>query len=109
MPLTKEITNEQKIHFTLNPKTLTGKPAAIEDLKVTAIDPGENASTVEVDADSKGFTLFSNDLPGDTTFLVDADAQIGEGINDIQDTVTLTVKGANAANLGLVAGDAQPK
>jgi hypothetical protein len=89
---------------------LTGKPAPIESLTVTVVDPGlENLSTSAVDADGKGFTLTSNDNPGDTTFLVDADAKIGEGIENVQDTVTLSVIGANAANLGLVADAPEAK
>lgn len=109
MPLTLSITNEQKIHVKLNPTTLTGKPAPVENIVVTAVDPGANASTVVVDADGKGFTLTSNDNPGDTTFLVDADAAIGEGVEDVQDTVTLSVIGAHAANLGLIADAAEAK
>jgi len=41
--------------------------------------------------------------------LVDADADLGQGVEDVADTITLHVEGAKAVNLGLLAGPAVPK
>ena len=42
-------------------------------------------------------------------FLVEADADLGSGISLIQDLVTLTVAGAQAASFGLTASAPKPK
>jgi hypothetical protein len=41
--------------------------------------------------------------------LVEADADLGAGIETISDTIKLVVAGAKASSLGLVAGAAVPK
>lgn len=102
MPLEVKITNEQKVPITLTPKTDTGKPAKLDGAPVWSVVSGE--STVVPSADGLSADLISSDNPGDTVFLVDADADLGSGVEDLQDTITLTVTGANAKNLGLSAG-----
>lgn len=105
MPLELTITNEQKIPVTLNPTTDAGKPAELED------DPAPKWSVVSGDSqvvaspDGKSAELISSDTPGDTVFMVEADADIGDGVENLVDTITLHVQGARAKNLGLSAGD----
>lgn len=107
MPVAIKITNEQKINVTLSPKTDTGKPAKLDGPPVWSVIAGD--STVVAAPDGLSADLVSSDTPGDTTFLIDADADLGEGKEDLQETITLTVTGANAKNLGVTIGQAVPK
>lgn len=108
MPLDVSITNEQKVTITANPVTATGKPAKLDGPLTVSVVSGD--STVTQDPSTPlAFTLVSSDNPGDTTFLVDGDADLGSGVEDVQDTVTLHVLGANAQNLGLVPGTPETK
>lgn len=114
MPLDLSITNEQKIPVTLSPTTATGKPAALDGaVRISVISGG--SSFTQDPANPLSFELVSSDTPGDTTFLIEGDADLtpddanGGGVQLIQDTITLHVLGALAANLGLVAGAAVPK
>ena len=101
------ITNEQKVKVTLAPVTDTNKPAKLDGKPVWAVQSGD--STLQVDEDGMGAYLVSADAPGDAVVLVTADANLGEGIEEIADTIKLTVEGARAENLGLSAGTPEPK
>lgn len=107
MPLVLKITNEQLIPVTLTPKTDSGKPAKLDGIPTWTVLSGE--STVTVSADGLSATLTSSDNPGDTEILVKGDADLGEGVEEVSDTIHLTVAGANAKNLGLSAGSPAPK
>ena len=102
-----KITNEQKIPVTLAPVTATGKPAQTDGKPVFSVISGD--STLEVSEDGLTVTLISSDTPGDTQVLVKADADLGEGVEEISDIIQLTVEGARAASLGLSVGTAVPK
>lgn len=101
------ITNEEKVNITLNPKTVAGKVAKLDGAPVWSVVSGD--STVVPSADGLSADLVSSDTPGDTTFLIDGDADLGKGVVDVQDTITLHVSGANAANLGVTVGTPVPK
>src|SRR5882724_4156897 len=88
------ITNEQKVQVILNPKTDSGKVAKLDGIPVWSVVSGD--STVVPADDGLSAFLVSADVPGDTTFLVDGDADLGTGVEDIQETITLHVAGANA-------------
>lgn len=102
MAVTIKITNEQKVNVTLNPTTDSGKPAKLDGAPVWTVVSGD--STVVAAADGLSADLISSDNPGDTTFLVYADPDLGSGVEDLQETITLTVAGANAKNLGITVG-----
>jgi len=105
MAVTIKITNEQKVNVTLSPKTDSGKPAKLDGVPTwTVVNGNDTSSTVVVAPDGMSADLVSSDTPGDTTFLVDADADLGTGVEDLQETITLTVAGANAKNLGITVG-----
>ncbi len=107
MPLELKITNEQQIAVTLTPKTDTGKPAKLDGAPTWSTVSGNSA--VNVSADGLSATLVSSDDPGDTEVLVKADADLGEGIEEISDVIKLSVVGATAKNLGLTAGAPEAK
>lgn len=101
------ITNEQKIKVTLKPVTMGGKPAVLDGIPKWEVING--ASTIVPSADGLSCELISSDAPGDSVFAVSADADLGSGVQTIADSITLHVQGAQAANLGLVVGTAEPK
>src|SRR5262245_28838673 len=101
------ITNEEKVKVTLTPVTATGKPAKVDGVPSWEVVTGN--STVEPAEDGMSADLISSDDPGDTDFLVKADADLGEGVTEISDIVRLAVAGAQAANLGLTADAPVPK
>lgn len=103
----KTITNEQQIKATLNPSTATGKPATVDGVPTWEVITGN--STVQPAADGLSADLISSDDPGDTDFLVKADADLGEGIVEISDIIRLSVQGAQAANLGISLGEPTAK
>ena len=107
MPLEISLTNEQQVNVTLKPVTATGKAAKLDGAPSWAIISG--ASRVVTADDGLSADLISSDDPGDTEILVKADADLGEGVEEISDTIKLTVQGARAANLGLTAGTPTPK
>ena len=95
------ITNEQKVPVTLNPVTPGGKPIGLDGPPSVTVQSGDGA--VEMQPDNS-FYLVSGDNPGDTTYLVSADADLGEGVETISDIIILHVQGAKASSLGLTAG-----
>lgn len=107
MPLELTITNEQKIHVKLRPVTASGRPAQLDGpARFTSLS-GEAIS--EVDSDGLGAYLISGDGPGDSQFIIEADADIGSGVVTISDTILLHVQGANAAALGVTADQPENK
>lgn len=109
MPLNLTITTEEKIHVKLAPVTATGGPAALDGAPVWSVVSGNG--TVVADADGLGAFLLSTDAVDGvpTVFMVDADADLGPGVTDLQDTITVTTTNAQAKSLGLTADAAVPK
>lgn len=109
MPAETSITTAQKIKATLAPVTdsVPPKPAKVDGVPTWSIVSGD--ATVVPSDDGLSADLISADAPGDTVFLVSADAKIGEGFEEIQDTITLHVVGEQAKNLGLTLGQPEPK
>jgi hypothetical protein len=96
------ITNEQKITLTLAPKTAAGNDASLDGAPVWALVSGD--ATFEVAADGLSATLISG-AAGNSQFTVSADADLGEGVVTLTDTIDLAVVPASASTLGLVTGE----
>lgn len=107
MALNLTCTTEEKIRVVANPTTPSGRSAALDGpLTVTTVS---GDATVDQSGGPLEFFIVSGDAPGDSTFLVEADADLGSGVVLIQDTITLTVAGALAQSFGLVADAPTPK
>jgi hypothetical protein len=107
MPVTVSITTEQKVKATLAPVTDTGKPAKLDGAPAWTVLSG-NAQVV-VSEDGLSADLISSDDPGDTQIIVKADANLGEGVEEISDIIDLSVVGSTAKNLGITVGTPEPK
>jgi len=108
MALELACTTEEKIKVIAAPTTPRGLKAPLDGPIVVTVVGGD-ATVDQSQDDPLSFYLVSGDVPGDTTFLVEADADLGSGVVLIQDTVTLHVAGAMAAIFGLTADAPVPK
>lgn len=102
MPLELTITNEQQVKVHLTPITDAGKPAKLDGAPVWSVVSGPGKVTPAADGLSADLISDDADL-SDTIYKVDADADLGSGVTDVADTITLHVLHANATNLGLSA------
>lgn len=103
MPLELTLTNEQKVNVTVTPKTQSGKPAKLDGKPTWEVTSGGATLAVADDGLSADIISSDDDL-SDSLVQISADADLGEGVETIADTVLVHTKGANASNLGLVAG-----
>jgi len=103
----KTINNEQKIQAFITPETVGGNPAPIDGIPSWSVVEGE--STLEIAPDGLSAFLISSANPGKTQYRVRADADMGEGVEEIIVLIDLTVEAAKAAMLGLSFGEAVPK
>ena len=96
-------TTEQKVPVTVTPQTAGGAAAQVENLRVT-VQNGDGTVEGPTAENPLSFFVVSGPAPGVTNFLVEADADLGEGEVLIQDTIELTVSGAQAETFGMTAG-----
>jgi len=108
VPLAIACTSEEQIPVTAAPVTASGRPALVDGALTITVQSGSGTFTQDA-ATPLAFTAVSGDTGGDTVYQVDADADLGEGVETISDVVTLTVTSASAASFGLTAGAAEPK
>lgn len=101
------ITNEEKVLLTLAPKTAAGNDATLDGAPVWTVLEGD--ATLEVAADGLSCYLISGAADTLSKIEVTADADLGEGVVTLVDTVDLAVVQANASALGLVVGAAELK
>lgn len=100
--LTVVINNEEKVTVTLQPMTASGNPALLDGVPSWSQVSGD--ATFNVSADGLSIELVSSDAPGVSEFAVTADADLGEGVKQLNDGITLVVVSAEATSLGLFAG-----
>ncbi len=101
------ITNEQKVKVTLNPVTAAGKPAELDGEPMWSVSSG--SCTLDVAEDGMSAYVISGDDAGPSVILIDADADLGEGIENIQAHLDVTVVGARASQLGATVGTPELK
>ena len=99
-------TNEQKIKVTVNPVPQAGLPVPLDGPIQVSVQSGDG--TVNP-IDDTNFEVISGSNPGDTSYLVSGDADLGAGIETISDIILLHVAGAKASSLGLTAGTPEIK
>ena len=110
MPLAIACSNEEQVLVIASPVTggTPPRPAQVQGALRISVQSGTGTFTQDPDRPLE-FQAVSGDEPGETVYVIAADADLGEGETLIQDTVTLTVSGANAAAFGLSAGPVTPK
>jgi hypothetical protein len=96
------ITNEQKVEVTLAPSTAAGNPATLDGMPTWEVTEGD--ATLEVSTDGLSAFLVSGAAGVNSKVTVTADADLGEGIVSLTDTIDLAVVLASASTLGLIVG-----
>jgi len=107
MPFEVTLTNEQQVRVTATPTTVGGRPATLDGALRSTVISGEGTSMAG--SSDNEVILVSGDNPGDTSYLIEGDADLGEGVELIQDTVVMHVTGARASNLGIAVGQPELK
>lgn len=102
-----KITNEEQVTVHIAPKTASGKPAAVDGAPQWSVLSGD--VTIQPSTDGLSCTIVSSDNPGTSEVTVKADADVGEGVEEIADLVTVIVGGAKASSLGLTVDAPVPK
>lgn len=102
-----KVTNAQNVRVTASPTDASGRPAQLDGpLRVTV--QGGNGTFAPGNTNNDAL-LVSEDAPGDTSYLIEGDADLGAGVELIQDTVTVRISGTKAQALGLVTSiEAKP-
>lgn len=77
-----------------NPASLDGKPTWTKQSGDAVLEVADDGLSAKVTAGA----------PGDTVILIDGDADLGAGVVDVQDVVTVTVTPRLAKNLGVEFG-----
>lgn len=105
MPLDLLLTTEQKQHVKLNPVTAAGSPATLDGTPVWTVVSG--SGTVVADNDGLGAFIVTPDKADGTPtiYQVSADADLGEGVTTIEDTITLSSSNPFASSFGLSADE----
>lgn len=98
------ITNEEKVQVTLSPATAAGNPAMLDGAPTWTVTEGD--ATLEVDSDGMSAFLVSGAPDVNSKITITADADLGEGVVTLEDTIDLAVVAASASALGIVVGSA---
>lgn len=108
MPLSVACDTDQKVKVTATPVSSSGRPAQLHGPLRITVQSG-NGTFTQDPATPNEFYVVSPDEPGATEYLVQGDADLGEGETLIQDTVSADFTSATATSFGLSAGPAEPK
>jgi hypothetical protein len=92
-------TNEEKVTIVLNPTTAAGNAASVDGAPVWSVESGD--ATLEVAADGLSCVIISGAADVLNTVTVTADADMGEGVMSISETIVYTVTAAQATGLGV--------
>jgi hypothetical protein len=92
------ITNEEKVQVTLTPTTAAGNPATLDGTPTWTVTEGD--ATLEVAVDGLSAFLVSGAADVNSKVEVTADADLGEGVVTLTDTIDLAVVAATASVLG---------
>lgn len=97
------ITNEQKVQVSLAPLTAAGNPATLDGTPSWTVIEGD--ATLEVAEDGLSAFLVSGEANVNSKIGIKADADLGDGIREIEDFVDLAVVSAEASRLGITASE----
>lgn len=103
------ITADQKLPLSIDPTSIKdreGNPASVENIVWATSDP--TILTIEPAADNLSAVAVSH-LVGQATVLVEADADLGEGVKTINGSLTVLVEAGQAASITVIPGAPTPK
>ncbi len=97
------LTDEQKVALAIEPQTAAGNPAKVDGKPVWSVSDS-NVITLTVAEDGLSAEAVSTGVLGTAQVTVVADADLGEGIRELNAVLDIEVKAAEAVSLGIKAG-----
>ena len=94
------LTNEEKVAVSINPQTAGGNPAQVDGPFTLELVEGD----VTFATDDDGTQYVVSGAEGTSKVKISADADLGEGVQPIEDLFDVIVVPAGASNLGLGFG-----
>jgi len=88
------------------PVDAKGKPAKLDGIPVWALDDGTNAQITEQSADGLSCTVHLSDNPSATQLTVTADADLGQGVVELQSQTVINIVAGDAVALGNISAGA---
>lgn len=96
-----KMNNEQEVDVFIEPQTVGGSPVKVDGAPQWSVVQGD----VTLDVASNGLSaVVKSGNPGTSQVLVKADADLGEGKQEISTVIEVEVDGARAENLGVRIG-----
>ena len=105
MPLQGTITSLEKIVVMAVPTADGINPAPVDGPVLFVVESGD--CTIEPVDDFSAYIVSGS--VGESVILVSADADLGNGVETLSDTITMTVISPKATSLGLSLGTPEPK
>lgn len=98
--------NNRAVFVTASPTDASGRPAVVDGGLSAESDNGEGSTFAGPNPLSLYLLATQDSFTGDITYLIRADADLGEGIKEVSDTVLVhwtPAEAGEAASLGLTA------
>lgn len=103
--ITQKITTEEFFIATLSPLNKRGHPAPVDGKPTWTLEG--DAVTTEVSEDGMSCKVIPTGNDGTSTIHISADADVGEGIETIEDSLDVVCSHPRASSLGLKVGTIQ--
>ena len=100
MPLALKLTTEQQVTVHITPVTPKGKTVSVENVQWSVVS---GDATVTASDDGLSAVIASSENAGQSQVLVTADADLGEGVDTISDTIDVETAHQDATALGISA------
>jgi hypothetical protein len=103
------ITADQTLPLSIDPTSITdreGNPAQVQNVTWATSDP--TVITIEPASDNLSAVAVSHRV-GEATILVQADADLGEGVKTLSGSHSISVQAGQAASITVVPGVPTPK
>ncbi len=102
------LTDIQKVKLSISPKSAAGNPAPVDGVPSWSVSDASVASIVVAD-DGLSAEVLTTGVLGFVQVTVDADADLGEGVETITGVLDIEVKASAAVTLDIGAGAPENK
>jgi hypothetical protein len=101
------LTDSQKVKLSIAPVSAAGNPAQVESVAWAVSD--SDILTLEVAEDGLSCVVLTTGSIGGAQVSVSADADLGDGVEELVGTLEISVVGGAAVALGITAGQPEDK
>lgn len=108
--MAQQLGDSEQVRAKINPTSRAGNPAPVEAGTVVWTSTDEGIFTVVPNPENEQEALVVSTGPlGIAALSVSADANLGEGVETVTDTIDIEIVAGRASNLGLQFGVPEPK